>query len=86
MGNWITDPERVELLMDLHNYEIALEWLKKNQMPRCKACGEKYKDRKSEYYRKWQYLEWALELTRMYLEDEIDTIKRKLENSEWRMR
>lgn len=36
MGNWITDPERVALLMDLHNYEIALEWLKKNQMPRCK--------------------------------------------------
>lgn len=86
MGNWITDPERVELLMDLHNYEIALEWLNKNQMPRCKECGEKYKDSKSEYYHKWQYLEWALELTRMYLEDEIDTIKRKLENSEWRMR
>lgn len=56
MADMITDPERVELLMDLNNYEIALEWLDKNQMPRCKECGEKYKDTKSEYYRKWQYL------------------------------
>ena len=86
MGNWITDPERVELLMDLHNYEIALEWLTKNQMPRCKECSEKFKDTKSDHYRKWQYLEWALDLTRMHLETEIETIKRKLENSEWRMR
>lgn len=86
MADMITDPERVELLMDLNNYEIALEWLDKNQMPRCKECGEKYKDTKSEYYRKWQYLEWALDLTKMHLEDEIDTIKRKLEECEWRMR
>lgn len=84
MADMITDPERVGMLMDLNNYEIALEWLNKSQIPKCRECKEKHEDSKNEYYRKWQYVEWALELTRMYLEDEIAECKRKLEKSEWR--
>lgn len=79
MSNLIHDPDYIEAKINRHNYKIALEWLEKKQLPACREC-RKCDTKNPDYLRKWQYVEWALELARMYLEDEIAECDRIIEN------